>query len=41
LISPTGITWNMYGAGGTPIVQTITDAITYTGIFEISRIRSI
>ena len=41
LIAPTGITWNMYGVGGTPIVQTIGDRIVYTGIFEISRTRAI
>jgi hypothetical protein len=39
-VAPTVITWNMYATGGI-LVQTISDAITYSGIFEVSRIRSI
>lgn len=38
--APTGITWNIYDGGGTIIAQTLTDKITYTGIFEVSRIRT-
>jgi hypothetical protein len=40
-VAPTQITWNMYATGGTAIAQTMTDRITYTGIFEVSRIRSL
>lgn len=33
--------WKMYDADGTTVLVTVTDAITYSGIFETSRTRTI
>jgi hypothetical protein len=41
LVTPTAVRWNLYATGGTSIVETITDFIVYTGVFEAYRIRSI
>jgi len=35
------IQWKMYDTDGTTILTTVTDSITYSGIFEVSRTRSI
>lgn len=39
--NPTTIEWIMYDTDGVGILHTIIDTITYSGIFEISRTRSI
>lgn len=39
--TPTTITWNMYDVAGVNIIASIIDSIAYSGIFEISRTRSI
>jgi hypothetical protein len=33
--------WKMYGTDGSTVMATITDAITYSGIFETTRTRTI
>lgn len=38
---PTSITWNMYAQDGVTIVESLTDTITYSGPFEIYRVRTI
>ena len=38
---PTLIVWNMYDFDGISIIHTVSDAITYSGAFEVSRNRSI
>jgi len=38
---PSTITWNIYAADGTTIVQTMTDTLSYTGAFETTRLRSL
>ncbi len=40
LIAPTAVTWNMFATGGA-LVQSLTDHYVYTGVFEVSRLRSI
>lgn len=37
----TSIQWKMYDTDGTTVLATVTDAITYSGIFETSRTRTI
>ena len=39
-VAPTPIVWKMYDAAGSLLV-TVSDAITYSGAFEISRTRSV
>ena len=39
--TPSVIEWKMYDTDGSTIVETVTDTITYSAIFEVSRIRSI
>lgn len=39
--TPSAITWHMYDTDGVTVVETVTDTITYSGIFETSRIRTI
>jgi hypothetical protein len=38
---PTTIVWNMYASDGVTVVQSVSDAITYSGIIETSRTRTI
>lgn len=40
-INPTTIVWKVYDTDGTTVLATVTDAISYTGIFETSRTRAI
>ena len=40
-INPTTIEWKMYATDGSTVLATVTDTITYSGIFEISRSRAI
>jgi hypothetical protein len=39
-ILPTTEVWKMYDADGVTLLLTVTDAITYTGVFEITRTRT-
>jgi hypothetical protein len=39
--TPSTIQWKMYDTDGVSIVATVTDAITYQGVFETTRTRSI
>jgi len=39
--TPAVIQWKMYDTDGTTVLVTVTDTISYSGIFEISRTRSI
>lgn len=39
--TPATIQWKMYDADGTTVIATVTDSITYSNVFEISRTRSI
>ena len=39
--NPTQIQWKMYDTDGTTVLATVTDAITYSGVFETSRTRTI
>jgi len=41
LIKPTPIVWQMYATDGTTVLATVTDVITYSGIREVSRTRTI
>jgi hypothetical protein len=41
LIAPTPITWEMYDSDGTTVLVTVEDEITYDGIYEVSRSRTI
>lgn len=38
-VAPTPIIWKIYDTDGTTVLATITDSITYTGVFETSRTR--
>lgn len=38
---PTTIQWKIYDTDGSTVLATVTDAITYSGAFEISRTRTI
>lgn len=40
-VTPTPIEWKMYDTDGVTVLCTVTDAITYSGVFEISRARTI
>lgn len=40
-IVPTVLQWKVYDTDGTTVLATVTDAVTYSGIFEASRIRTI
>jgi hypothetical protein len=39
--TPSQIEWKMYDTNGVIVIATVTDSITYSGIFEISRTRII
>jgi hypothetical protein len=38
---PTSIIWSVYASDGTTVIATVTDAITYTTVFEVSRTRTV
>lgn len=38
-IAPTPIVWRIYDTDGTTVLVTVTDSITYSGVFETSRTR--
>ena len=40
-VLPTTVVWRIYAADGTTVLATVTDAITYSGVYEVSRTRSI
>ena len=40
-VNATTIQWKMYDTDGSTVLATVTDAITYSGIFETSRTRTI
>lgn len=40
-VVPTTIEWKMYAANGTTVLATVTDTISYSGLFETSRSRAI
>lgn len=40
-VLPTTVTWRVYGTDGTTVLATVTDTITYSGVYEASRTRSI
>ena len=39
--APTPIVWQMYDTDGTTVLSTVTDAVTYSGVIETSRARTI
>lgn len=39
--SPTTIVWKIYDTDGSTVLATVTDTITYSGVFETSRSRAI
>lgn len=39
--TPSTIVWRMFDVNGTTILTTITDIITYSGVFEVNRVRTI
>lgn len=39
--NPTTIVWKMYATDGVTVIETVTDAISYTGPFEATRTRTI
>lgn len=38
---PTSVEWKIYAADGSTVLATVTDAITYSGVFETGRTRTI
>lgn len=40
-VAPTPIVWKMYDTDGSTVLCTVTDAITYSGVYETSRERTI
>ncbi len=40
-INPTTIVWKIYDTDGSTVLATVTDTITYSGVFETSRTRTI
>ena len=40
-VNPTTIQWKMYDVDGSTVLATVTDAISYSGVFETSRTRTI
>lgn len=40
-INPTSIEWKVYDTDGSTVLATVTDAVTYSGIFETNRTRTI
>lgn len=39
--TPATISWSMYATDGITVIATVSDSITYSGVFETSRVRSI
>lgn len=40
-VKPTPVVWKIYDTDGTTVLATVSDAITYSGVFETSRTRTI
>jgi hypothetical protein len=40
-VTPTPIVWKVYDTDGSTVLATVSDAITYSGVFETSRTRTI
>lgn len=40
-VNPTTIEWNVYDTDGSTVLATVTDTISYSGVFETSRTRAI
>jgi len=40
-VTPTPIVWQVYDTDGTTVLATVSDAITYSGVFETARTRTI
>ena len=40
-LAPTPIVWRMYDTDGVTVLETVSDAITYSGAYEASRVRTI
>jgi hypothetical protein len=40
-LTPTPIVWRMYGLDGSTVLATVSDAISYSGVMETGRIRTI
>jgi hypothetical protein len=40
-VKPTPIVWKVYDTDGSTVLATVSDAITYSGIAEVSRVRTI
>jgi hypothetical protein len=40
-VNPTTIQWKIYAADGTTVLATVTDTISYSGVFETGRTRAI
>lgn len=40
-VNPTTIEWEVYDTDGSTVLATVTDTITYSGVFETSRTRAI
>jgi hypothetical protein len=40
-VTPTPVVWKMYDTDGSTVLCTVTDAISYSGVFETSRTRTI
>lgn len=40
-LTPITVQWKAYDSDGVTLLSTVTDTITYSGVFELSRVRSI
>jgi hypothetical protein len=40
-VLPTSVQWRVYDTDGSTVLATVTDAVSYTGVFETSRTRTI
>jgi hypothetical protein len=40
-ITPTPVVWKIFDTDGTTVLATVSDAITYSGVAEVSRVRTI
>ena len=40
-VAPTPIVWEVYDTDGATVLATVSDAITYSGVTEVSRTRTI
>jgi hypothetical protein len=41
LLAPTPIVWKVFDTDGTTVLATVSDTITYSGVTEVSRVRTI